>query len=284
MMKKKRLTAEERHELQTWTLPRIDFPIHADIRYQLQRGLEGAEHTLLIGPPGAGKTDAVASQLEDLTASAMDRVLDDPNAQVPSFLSYTSSTAVGPKTGLVDLATHLMPSLSPGVKRRSTPTYLVQLCADECRARGIRLLVIDEAHRIGAEQLDQLRQVSDYTAERLKYPLAFFLIGNEPLRSSLAEIKQLGQRFSAVISMTRCQPSDIAPYWADMHPHVARLKKTATAADWRVLTDEVLGCVRGSLRRLGRGLENANALALHLDQPIEADLLRMVLGGLSGEA
>ncbi len=276
------LSADERKELDAWRPPFLELPVHAEIRHQFEVAQQGVEHTLVLGPPGVGKTVTLTALVDEHNTSAAAALLDDPTVDPTYALMYTASDARGPKTGLIDLYEVLAGRMGGGARRSWTPRDLIEQTAAELRAKRVTAVVIDEAHKISPQNIDLIRQVPDATA-REGHPVGLILAGTAALRDHVAATAQLGQRFSCEIAMGRFKPPEIAEHLDGFHPHLPRVRAELGAAEWRVLTRELFDAVQGSMRRLVRVLANANLLALKLSRPVDAEVLRFAVDKLGPE-
>jgi hypothetical protein len=120
-------------------------------------------------------------------------------------------------------------------------------------------------------------------ARVVKHPLALVVAGSEELRDSLVVIRQLGQRFASEIRMRGLTESDFSAHWMSMHPHLPSLRTSMTPREWGRLEKAVRVAVGGKLRRLAIVLENANALALQWNRPVDEEIVLAVLSRISPE-
>jgi type II secretory pathway predicted ATPase ExeA len=276
------LTPEERQELENWKPRYLRLPVHALVEHQIKLAMAGVEDSIVIGPPGVGKTMSLQRAINDLRARESDRLLEAGDYMPAEIIYYLASVAKGLKTALVDLHEELFGTgVRVGAKFR-TPQNLRDHVVEEVIRRNVRLICIDEAQFINSANLDLLRQVPDVARQR-GHQMSLMLVGNEALRESLVEIGQMGQRFTGEIKFPRISRAGAAKFLPDFHPHVARLKQTTPAGAWKRLEADLLLAINGNMRRLVRILENANHLALSMGEPVTERVLRLAIEKLAEE-
>ncbi len=269
-------------ELRDWSMPWVEFNVHKLIRHQVRLAADGVESSVITGPKGTGKTSSVRRALRQFAKEEAGRC-DRGGTATPIRRSkyYIAGTADGRKTALRDLLAELGRHVSPGQGRHwSVRDYLEAAVADlkgPAGNRNIRVVCIDEADRINAANLDDLRKILD-VAERDGYPLGMILIGNDTVATSLARNAELGQRFSAAINVRRFDRDEVRPLLAGLHPGLGILSHQA---GWEDLVEEILDAAQGSMRRLERILENATVFALSKDGPFDEAAIEFALKKLA---
>lgn len=277
----RRLSEEELEALRGWSPEFLCLPVHNEILHQMRLAMDGVESTAVLGARGVGKSYTLRTLAKLIEDHEVERALDDPGYAPRRVVVYEASVARGAKTALIDLYEELVGRLSSTL-RRSSPRRLVEDIAWELQAQRICLVCVDEAQMIDATNLDQLRQVLDATA-KLGHPFGFIFAGSEELRASLIAIKQLGQRVSAEVTVPPITANEIAPFLPDFHPHLASLKETLPKSEWNALEREIFRVALGKFRRLRVVLANANALAIQMRRPIDAEILRLSIHKLADE-
>lgn len=288
--------AEDRVALRKWTPPWYAMPVHAELEWQVERGLNGEENTVVIGTRGVGKSRTVASAIQRVENRELHRVAtmkleeehDQPRAasgHLPSYprgiVCYDASNATGTKTALRDLLAELRRRVTPSEVRNWTPREFVKRTLEQLVRRQTHLVCIDEAQNINADNLEHLRQVYDL-ARSQGYPMGIILVGDYRLRDRLVSTGQMGQRYTGMIEFPRFET--LVGELEQWHPHLKQLKNDMAAKDWRRITSDLGMAANGSFRRLVAILENANALALRLDRRINEEVLRMAIQKLAPEA
>lgn len=277
-----KLSAEEIAALHEWQAepPFFTLPVHIEIEQQLRLCMDGIENGILVGPPGVGKTKSIQILTNKLEA---EEALDSDGEEPRDIIRYQASKAGGTKTGLTDfLEAGLEETVSAYTKRSQSPKNLIDHIAEELKARNTSLVCIDEAHLINPDNLDLLRQIPDQ-AEELGHKVRFMLIGSSLLREHVAEIGQLGQRFSAEIRFPEISRRQVGPHLTSFHPHLPMLESSLTKAEWRTLVEEIFRAVAGKFRRLQVLLMNANALALHFGRQVDREIMEFALEKLAPE-
>lgn len=280
----KKLSKDERVVLEQWSARFFAMPVHDELEHQLQLGIKGVEHTAVFGDRGVGKSYSIDRFCNRIRNREADAMLDDPTHMPVEVIYYESSPANGPKTGLMDLYQRLFGGDSRVGARFQSPTSLRDHIAAEVRRRNVRLICIDEAQMINSDNLDILRQVPDAALRNEQHVVGMMLIGDENLRDSLVEIRQLGQRFSGQVKFPQISRRELSAHWIGFHPHLTPLKEDLDGTDWRALEGDFFRTVNGSMRRLQRILENANELCLKWNRQLDEFVLRVAVEKIAGEA
>lgn len=288
------LTAEQRAELCDWSPPWYAMPVHAEVEYQLSRGLAGEENTVILGSRGVGKSKTVRSAIRRVEAAELARLAKLPleettasssrSAAPPKYarriLYYEASDASGSKTALRDLLKQLKRRVTPSEVRNWTPRDFVEQTVWHLQREQTHLVCIDEAQFVNVDNLELVRQVDDL-AEANGLPLGIVLVGDHRLRDRVGATGQLGQRYTGLVEFPRFETlMDQIELW---HPHLQALKQQQKPREWRELTHKLTLAANGSFRRLVAVLENANALALRLGRPVDSEVLSMAIDKLAPE-
>lgn len=289
-----KLTSDQRAELNCWSPPWYSMPVHAEIEYQVTRALNGKENSIVVGTRGVGKSETVRSAIHNAEAAELERVANIQSGQpdagstsapaAPAYpraiLYYEASESSGSKTALRDMLKQLKRRVTPSEVRNWTPGDFVEQTFKQLKRRNTHLVCIDEAQFINTENLELVRQVSDL-ARVNSFPVGIMLVGDHRLRDRLGATGQLGQRYTGLVEFPRFETlMGEVELW---HPHLQVLKKRLKARKWRVLTHSLTVAANGSFRRLVAVLENANALALRLDCPLDEEVLSMAIDKLAPE-
>ncbi|MBI5584198.1 MAG: AAA family ATPase [Deltaproteobacteria bacterium] len=138
--------------------------------------------TVITGEVGTGKTTLVQSLLSQLNGSTRTAYLFNPNLSILDFLEYICED-LGVKTN-----------------RRSKGQYIAHLYQAllDYYARNVGVvLIIDEAHRLKPELLEEIRLLTNLETPKGKL-LQVILVGQPELNETLdrKEFRQLKQRIS----------------------------------------------------------------------------------------
>jgi type II secretory pathway predicted ATPase ExeA len=150
---------------------------------------------LLTAEPGTGKSTLLAY---------LSATVDAPNTR----LLYTALSSCRPFALVGQLAVRY------GVPLRRSGSLTAQSVLDELAKSDKReILVLDEAHRLPRESLDELRLISNTDFDRVP-PFALLLAGQPPLRERLAEpaLASLWERLAVRASLAPLTESETADY------------------------------------------------------------------------
>lgn len=279
------LAADEIAWMRTWReLDFLPLEIHDELEHQVRVCMSGNENAIVVGEGGLGKSRSVQLICDRIEQEEMDLGMTPGSGHKPRrILRYEASRAQGTKTALLDLWTQAAEGApSAGMQKRSSPHLIIQEIVQALEMRNVALIVIDEAQMIAPDNLDLLRQVPD--AARAKgYSLGMLLIGSPALRSALAGLRHLGQRFSAELTFQPLSNEQWTQHASSFHPHLAELESALPGPEWKALMGEIWRSTGGKLRRIEKVMINANTLALSWKRPIDPEILRFALDKLAAE-
>jgi type II secretory pathway predicted ATPase ExeA len=214
-------------------------PGHAEAVARIAWCVEENTIGCLTGEVGAGKTVSVRSALAGL---------DDSRHTI----IYLGNPSVGARGLYAAIVVRL-----GGVPRFHKATLIpqaVDAITAESTERGKRVVVIvDEAHLLGADQLEELRLLTSYEMDSVS-PFALMLVGQPTLRTRLrlGAFAALDQR----IVMRYSIPPMTAPDTAD---YIAHHLKLAGRSD-TLFSDDAIARIHKASRGLPRAVNN---LAIH---------------------
>ena len=263
-------------------LPFIDLKVHAEIDFQMRLAMDGVESSAVVGEKGTGKTEAVRALADRIEREEILRP-SGQGGESRQIFRFLASDATGAKTLLIDLYYEMTQTKLTGAAARSTtPRDLAELIAAHCADAHIHLIVVDEAQKVNAHNLDQLREVPDRARER-GHRMGLLLVGNPGLRRTLAASGELGQRIATVIAMPMIDRGFIGESLAVLHPDLAALREELGKKSWAPLEELLDRKVAGKIRRLATIVANAAVLSRRLGRPIDAVILRTAIEKLSPE-
>ena len=209
----------------------------ADERRQLMR----EQHWPLLaigvitGEVGAGKTVAVRAALANLDASR-------------HTIVYLGNPATGTRGIYAGIVTAL--GGVPRFHKAALIPQTVQLLAAEADERGRAVIVVlDEAHLLDTEQLEELRLLTSADMDSHS-PFTCLLVGQPTLRRKikLGTFAALDQRIALRYAMTGMQPDETATY-------LAHHLKLAGRAD-TLFSDDATALIHQVSRGLPRAVNN----------------------------
>lgn len=162
---------------------------------RLRLAVDSRTAILLTAEPGLGK-----STLLGVFADSLDK------AKVR--LVYTALCSCGPFGLIGQLAQRY------GIKaRRSSAQTALAILDELSKSLKQEILILDEAHRLPRESLDELRLLSNLDFDRTP-PFALVLAGQPPLRETLAapELASLSQRLPLRASLSPLTDRDTVDY------------------------------------------------------------------------
>ena len=166
-----------------------------EARERLRLAVESRTAMLLTAEPGLGKSTLLGSFADGLD-------------KAHSRLVYTALCACGPFGLIGQLAARY------GVKPKRSAAQTAQVVLDElAKSDKQEILVLDEAHRLPRESLDELRLLSNLDFDRTP-PFTLVLAGQTPLRETLAEpdLASLAQRIPLRASLSPLTDRDTVDY------------------------------------------------------------------------
>lgn len=140
----------------------------AEALVRLNLAVQTRTPALLTAEPGLGKSTLLGVFADSLDKSKV-------------RLVYTPLCSCGPFGLVGQLAAHY------GVRARRSAAQTAQAVLEElARTERTEILVLDEAHRLPDQSLDELRLLSNLDFDRTP-PFSLLLVGQSPLRARLTE-------------------------------------------------------------------------------------------------
>jgi len=162
---------------------------------RLRLAVESRTAMLLTAEPGLGKSTLLGT-------------FDDGLDKAKVRLVYTALCSCGPFGLIGQLAQRY------GIKAKRSSAQTAQVVLDELgKSDKQEILVLDEAHRLPRESLDELRLLSNLDFDRTP-PFALVLVGQPPLRETLAtpELASLAQRLPLRASLSPLTDRETVDY------------------------------------------------------------------------
>jgi type II secretory pathway predicted ATPase ExeA len=196
---------------------------------------------VITGEVGAGKTVAVRAALAGLDNSR-------------HTIIYLGNPAVGGR-GLYGGIVCALGGVPRFHKASLIPQTMDLLAAEEHERGRIVVLVLDEAHLLGADQLEELRLLSNADLDSHS-PFACLLVGQPTLRRriKLGTFAALDQRIALRYAITGMNDKETASY-------VGHHLKLAGRSD-TLFSDDALGLIHQVSRGLPRAVNNLAIQAL----------------------
>jgi len=217
------------------------FAAHSEARARIAYLVEAGALGLITGEVGAGKTTAIRSAVASL----------DPSRHTTIYLA---NPAIGARGLYTEIVTRL-----GGEPRFHKATLIPQaqdLLAREREERKKRvLLIVDEAHLLSAEQLEELRLLTNSEMDSVM-PFAGILVGQPQLRRRLrlGSFAALDQRIALRYELAGMDTKESADY-------LAHHLKLAGRED-RLFSDDALALLHERSRGIPRALNNLATQAL----------------------
>lgn len=175
---------------------------------------------VLTGEVGTGKTSLLKALLKQLDGSTTVAFI------VNSALSFD---------GLLEYALEEFGIPTPGASRAQRLVTLQRFLIEQTRAGQNVALILDEAHHLDPDTLEQIRQLSNFESPTQKR-LQILLVGQPELKAKLAlpELRQLQQRITLRAVIPPLSPDEIRQY-------IRRRLHTAGARDVDLFTERAIG-------------------------------------------
>jgi type II secretory pathway predicted ATPase ExeA len=162
---------------------------------RLSLALSTRMSALFTADPGLGKSTLLGALADSLKATQ-------------TRLVYTPLCSCGPFGLIGQLAVRY------GIRPRRSAAQTAQLVLDELsRSQHAEIVILDEAHRLPVQTLDELRLLSNLDFDRMP-PFAMILAGQAPLRETLAqpELASLHQRLAIRTSLSPLTEEETSQY------------------------------------------------------------------------
>jgi type II secretory pathway predicted ATPase ExeA len=216
-------------------------PGHAEAVARISWCVDEAAIGVVTGEVGAGKTVAVRAALADLDTSR-------------HTVIYLGNPAIGSRGLYTTIVSHL--GQVPRFHRCSLVPQAQEALAAEAAERGRRVvLVVDEAHLLAPDQLEELRLLTNAEMDSVS-PFALVLAGQPLLRQRLrlGAFAALDQRVALRYALPPLSQPDTAGY-------IAHHLKLAGRGD-TLFSDDAVARVHKASRGLPRAVNNLAVQAL----------------------
>ena len=216
-------------------------PGHAEAVARISWCVDEGAIGVVTGEVGAGKTVAVRAALADLDTSRHSVI-------------YLGNPAIGSRGLYTTIVSHL--GQVPRFHRCSLVPQAQQALAAEAAERGRRVVVVvDEAHLLAPDQLEELRLLTNAEMDSVS-PFALVLAGQPLLRQRLrlGAFAALDQRVALRYALPPLSQPDTADY-------IAHHLKLAGRAD-TLFSDDAIARVHKASRGLPRAVNNLAVQAL----------------------
>jgi type II secretory pathway predicted ATPase ExeA len=217
------------------------YPGHAEAVARISWCVEEAAIGVITGEVGAGKTVAARAALADLDSSR-------------HTVIYLGNPAIGARGLYTSIVAHL--GQVPRFHRCSLIPQAQDALAAEVAERGRKVvLVVDEAHLLAADQLEELRLLTNADMDSAN-PFALVLAGQPTLRQRLrlGAFAALDQRVALRYALPPLSQPDTADY-------IAHHLKLAGRSD-TLFSDDAVARIHKASRGLPRAVNNLAVQAL----------------------
>ena len=217
------------------------YPGHAEAVARISWCVEEAAIGVITGEVGAGKTVAARAALGELDSSR-------------HTVIYLGNPAIGARGLYTSIVAHL--GQVPRFHRCSLIPQAQDALAAEVAERGRKVvLVVDEAHLLAADQLEELRLLTNADMDSAN-PFALVLAGQPTLRQRLrlGAFAALDQRVALRYALPPLSQPDTADY-------IAHHLKLAGRSD-TLFSDDAVARVHKASRGLPRAVNNLAVQAL----------------------
>ena len=217
------------------------YPGHAEAVARICWCVEEAAIGVITGEVGAGKTVAVRAALGELDGSR-------------HTVIYLGNPAIGAR-GVYAAIVNRLGGMPRFHKAALIPQATDALAAEVAERRRRVVLVVDEAHLLAADQLEELRLLTNADMDSTS-PFALVLVGQPTLRQRLrlGVFAALDQRVAlryAIPPMTRADTGDYIAH------HLRLAGRTDT-----LFTDDAVARIHKASRGLPRAVNNLAVQAL----------------------
>ncbi len=219
----------------------FEHPGHREAIARIRFAIDETAICLITGEVGAGKTVAVRAAIDSLDASA-------------HTIIYVGNAGIGARGIHQHLAYQL--GAAPRFHRGALIAQSSELLARERDERHKQpVLAVDEAHLLDADQLEQLRMLTNVDLDA-DSPLALILIGQPSLRRTLrrGSFAALDQRIAVRYQLDPLEADQAAGY---LTHHLALAGRTDT-----IFADDAAAAITHAARGLPRQLGNLAVAAL----------------------
>ena len=153
---------------------------------------------LLTGDVGTGKTTLVNALLEKLDKSILVGNITDPKLDVIGLLNVVSASLGSPEKS---------------EKKEDFLLSFTQFLTEKCAEKKYVLLIIDEAHTLSTDHLEQIRLLSNIELPERRL-ISIFLVGQGELNETLTsyECRALRQRITLVSRIEPLSEGETAEY------------------------------------------------------------------------
>jgi type II secretory pathway predicted ATPase ExeA len=216
-------------------------PGHAEAVARISWCVDEAVIGVVTGEVGAGKTVAVRAALADLDSSRHSVI-------------YLGNPAVGARGLYTTIVSHL--GQVPRFHRCSLVPQAQDALAAEAAERGRRVVVVvDEAHLLAPDQLEELRLLTNAEMDSVS-PFALVLVGQPMLRQRLrlGAFAALDQRVALRYALPPLSQPDTAEY---ISHHLALAGRSDT-----LFSDDAVARLHKASRGLPRAINNLSVQAL----------------------
>jgi type II secretory pathway predicted ATPase ExeA len=216
-------------------------PGHAEAVARIAWCIDEAAIGAVTGEVGSGKTVAVRAALAELDNSR-------------HTVIYLGNPAIGARGLYTTIVTHL--GGIPRFHRCALIPQAADALAAETAERGKRVvIVVDEAHLLNADQLEELRLLTNADMDSTS-PFALVLVGQPTLRARLrlGSFAALDQRVTLRYALPPMTATDTADYIAH---HLKLAGRTDT-----LFSDDAIARIHKAARGLPRAVNNLAVQAL----------------------
>ncbi len=227
-------------------------PSYNEVLASLYYGLENAKGLIvLVGEVGTGKTTALRWILRRMDASVMAAYIFNPRLSIEEFYYHVAE----------------MLEITDWNNKAELLSELGRVLADRHR-RGLRtVLIIDEAHDLSDDVLEEIRLLMNFESDNAKH-LQIVLTGQPELRDKLNQpnLRQLKQRVAL-----RCQ-MHVFPNAEEVGRYITERLLIAGSEEPNIFTpdaiDLIYQCSEGIPRQINNLCDNAMLTAYAMGEDI----------------
>lgn len=240
-------------------------PSYNELLASLYYGIEMAKGLIVLtGEVGTGKTTALRWMLRRLDASVLAAYIFNPRLSIEEFYHYLTE----------------MLEIKEWTNKTSLLMQMGKILEDRHR-RGLRtVLIVDEAHELSDEVLEEIRLLLNFEADNAKL-IQVILTGQPELREKLKQsnLRQLKQRIAL-----RCRMPELTSV-EEVDSYITERLTTAGAKETAIFTPDavefIYQCTQGIPRLINNICDNAMITAYSENTTeIDRDIIEEVADNL----